>query len=407
MPEALRHEIAASSPSARLLSPEARLLLLTAGGNRNDAAIRALLETNIDWSRLAILAEWERAASVVCDRLAGLRRFGGLPPEAAPLRKLAMVAEFKSRYLAQRLDETLTVLKGRMEIVLLKGAALATSLYDDFTERPMLDLDLLVEEGRAEEAQTLLLRAGWVRRYDTRLAQFYREHQHLPPLDDARGTGVRLEVHTGLFPRGNPFHPLTDAVRAAATPVPGRSRVRVPHVSHLLLHACLHFAWSHMMSRGAWRTFRDVQTITTRAAPDWPRVVDMAKGCGGASCCYWTLRLAQVMGGVDVPGDVLRALRPALPEVVRQRVERHFILHLIPAESYCPSQTVARALWRVGIRPKRSGQGPARPWHRDDEFIVRDAEPPPTARSRVAYHLSHLRAWLRYIRSVAAQSPAR
>ena len=43
------------------LSPEAQLLLLTAGGERNDRAIRALLAGPLDWAKLTWLSEQERA----------------------------------------------------------------------------------------------------------------------------------------------------------------------------------------------------------------------------------------------------------------------------------------------------------------------------------------------------------
>ena len=397
--------VAARPESFRLpLTPEARLLLLTAGGPAADAELRALLKGDVNWGRLAILAEWERAAFVVWERLSALCGPAGLPQAAAPLRKLAMVAEFKARYLAQRLEASLAALDGRMDVVLLKGAALAMTLYRSFPARPMLDLDLLVEEAQAEEAQMLLMRAGWVRQYVGRFTEFYRGHQHLPPLDDARGTGVRLEIHTALFGSGNPFHISADAVRAAATPIPGWATARAPDLCHLLLHACLHFAWSHMLSRGSWRAFRDVQVITAGTTPDWARFVELANESSGATCCYWTLRLAATVIGATVPEEVIEALRPPLPEPVRQSVERHFILHLIPAESYCPSETIVRGMWRVGVCPGRSGHGPARPWHRDDEFATAEGHESPTTRSRFAHHLGNLGAWSRYVRSLATRS---
>ena len=69
--------------SLESLSPEAQLLLLTAGGDQNDAAIRALLARPLDWAKLSWLSETERATPVLWRRLSAL---GSLPEEAQPLQ---------------------------------------------------------------------------------------------------------------------------------------------------------------------------------------------------------------------------------------------------------------------------------------------------------------------------------
>ena len=52
----------------------------------------------------------------------------------------------------------------KTEVVLLKGAALALTVYGSFVERPMSDVDLLVARGDAPRARDALLAAGWVSR---------------------------------------------------------------------------------------------------------------------------------------------------------------------------------------------------------------------------------------------------
>jgi hypothetical protein len=142
--------------------------------------------------------------------------------------------------------------------VLLKGAALASWAYRSFAERPMGDVDLLVDPAQAREAYEIARGIGWQWHEDLLPAERYERHHHLPPLYDASGVGTRLEVHTALLVEGHPFR-LSDAeVRAESELLPDRTcEVRVPGVAHHLVHLAVHFGWSDMMRMGAWRTFRD------------------------------------------------------------------------------------------------------------------------------------------------------
>lgn len=168
--------------SLSILSPEAELLLLTSGWNGEgvvegeggpakagapgERRIRELLSGELDWEKLGWLAERERAAPVLWGRLQSMESLRGrLPPQAAHLQRLAMVSEFRMLHLEQRLAESLAALShAGIEVMLLKGAALALTVYGSFVRRPMVDVDMLLHEGEAEGAREVLLGkgAGWV-----------------------------------------------------------------------------------------------------------------------------------------------------------------------------------------------------------------------------------------------------
>src|SRR5439155_22553353 len=99
----------------------------------------------------------ERATLIVWQRL---QRLGAdrLPLEVATAwRKLAMVFEFDSLRLEQRLHEAVGALATRgVEVMLLKGSALAYTTYSSFADRPMRDVDLLARPEHAREAWSVL-----------------------------------------------------------------------------------------------------------------------------------------------------------------------------------------------------------------------------------------------------------
>jgi hypothetical protein len=198
-------EVASSCLTA--LSPEAQLVLLSAGGTGCDDAMRTLLDGDLDWAKVTWLAEHEAAVPVLWQRLGTLG--ARIPDESATtLQRLAMVSEFQMLRLEQRLGEAIGLLDGAgIDVVLLKGAALACSVYRSFSLRPMGDADLLVERERAEAAMRILSGHGWATRADDTLEEFYAGHHHLPPLDDQTGSGGR-----------------SDASTSAGTSIPSRSR---------------------------------------------------------------------------------------------------------------------------------------------------------------------------------------
>jgi hypothetical protein len=279
--------------------------------------------------------------------------------------------------LEQRLDETLAPLRAAgIDVLLLKGAALASTIYPTFNARPMGDLDLLVRGGRDKEAWELVRGVRWSWDHQENLDRFYEEHHHYPPLHDADGTELRLELHTALFVAGHPFNlPLT-SLWDTAEPVPVRGAgIYVLEHHAQMLHLCLHFAWSHTMASASWRTCRDLQTLIGTGRTDWDRFIELAHGSRAATSTYWTFRLARALSGLEVPPEVLDRLAPPGAKVMLRLLERHYLAHLTPAAVTCPSPRMERAIWELGVRPRWSGHGESRPWNHDSLFV----EPATTA----------------------------
>jgi hypothetical protein len=377
------------------LSPEAQLLLLTAGGERNDQAIRALLAQPLDWAKLTWLSEQERATPVLWRRLSAI---ASLPEEAQPLHRMSMVSEFRMAHLESRLLSALDTLEdSEIEPVLLKGAALALTVYGSFVARPMSDVDLLVPRDDVMRAREALIASGWTEGVENS-PEFYEGHHHLQPLVDAQGTGTSLELHTSLFFEGHPFALTSEDIRRRADKVVVRGRmVLVPSVHDQLLHLCLHFAWSHMMATGAWRAFRDLDALLRTERVNWKEFTKLALDARGGSACYWTFRLARTVAGISVPGWVERALVPPEPEFALRRLEQHFTYDLLPTENISPSLWLTYTMWRAGLRPRWSGHGRVRPWDRADELLAAER---PGRMKRLVMHLKNARSWSRYARLV-------
>jgi putative nucleotidyltransferase-like protein len=198
----------------------------------------------------------------------------------------------------------------------------------------------------------------------------YDQHHHLPPLCDAQVKELQLEIHTALFPERQPFAFEARDLWAGAKPLgPMFPNTSVPQATHSLLHACLHFLWSHQGRFGTWRTIRDVDFLARTQNVDWTAFVATARATRGGTSCYWTFRIAERTAGVSVPAFVLDQLRPPRSAYLLQAIERHFARNLFPTGFSCPSVSLGHALWELAVMPGWSGHGKIRPWDADPQFV--------------------------------------
>jgi hypothetical protein len=383
------------------LSPECRLVFLAVNADGYDDVVGGIARGSLDWRRVVAIAERENAVAGVWRSLERAAH-NAIPGDIAEhLRRSRMVSDFRMLHLEQRLQATIGAFREHnVPVVLLKGAALGVSVYPSFADRPMVDADLLVRQTDIARAREAILASGWRASMNPALESVYAEHHHLAPFFDEQSTGLRVELHTAIMPTDHPFRLSDDDVWRDATPAPAAyGGALLPSASHLLYHACAHFAWSHTMQFGAWRTFRDTAELLRASRIDWPAFVRLVRVTRGASACYWTLRLARHMSGVRVPEHVLAALRAPSPEWVRRALERHFVANIALGEGPpCPSVRLSYQLWRMAIRPGWSGHGERGRWATTRTWaLARTGAAPEAATTRVMRQIGGIRMWWNYM----------
>lgn len=383
-----------------ILSPEARVLLLAIGATSDPRELRAVLtDPAFSWDGLVDLAFREKAAPALHALLAPLS--DDLVPTEARVRVngLLRVTQFRMLRLEHLFLQALDTLSAKgIEVILLKGAGLATTIYGSFGARPMYDVDLLVKPQHAVRAWSALRANGWTHNEIERPAEFYTTHYHLPPLDDPLRTGLALELHTALTDGAIELEPKLIRQNAREVNVHGR-RALVPGVEYQVLHLAAHFAWTHGMASAAWRTFHDLHQLVTHTTVDWGRVVDAARSTRATTSCFWTFRLAQSLAGVKVPDNVLNELRPPRMERVMRVLERHYAGVLFSdSQVHCPSVRMTQMLWSAGMAPRWSGHGSARPWQRGEVWAdTRGTAGHVSVMTRLGGHARRAAQWRRYI----------
>ena len=184
-----------------------RLLELCAridGHSEQHAMLRQLCAEIEDWRMLLTQAEQEGVAPLLARHLV---ESGSVYP--AWVKRSLHVLEERHQQLAEvRTQVLLKVLDvfGREGIrcLVLKGGALAHTIYPAPSSRPMRDIDLLLDRQDVDQAQSLLQANG----FRQERAVIPNDHFHLPPLYCQVGKiSVCVELHRGLYPDCPPYYP--------------------------------------------------------------------------------------------------------------------------------------------------------------------------------------------------------
>lgn len=257
------------------------------------------------------------------------RRLLPLLPELPVSGRVARTLEAEYRSAAEAsarreasLDAVLQAFSGAgVPLVLLKGACLAYTAYDDPATRQMRDLDLMVRRDDLPHATDVLERLGYRGEDKPGLAPLHALDSHLPPF---RQEGWRdVEVHWSVEGQARPNggetlycpHPVdVDELWKRAVPIRvlGHETLSLAP-EHLLTHVALH-ATFHQTLLSRLQKVYDLGLVAHTAGPlDWALVLETARAWRAERFVHLALRLAREVHGETVIPAAALAL-PGWPE---------------------------------------------------------------------------------------------
>ena len=229
----------------------------------------------------------------------------GSPPDE--LQALVQFA-FLRRPLAELLEAGADA---GLDLIVLKGAALAERVYPRPSLRPFGDIDVLVRREDAASAHALLSTLGYaadpaawadLQAGHTCQLSFFRHTPQAP---------VVVELHTDLLNNVLLHQIQTDLPglwqRSVWTILAGR-KARVLGPEDQILHLCLHLAGHYF---AAPQSLTDIMQVCRAEPPDWDLLVSLARQSGAASACFAALSAAVLLRDALIPAAVRDALAPA------------------------------------------------------------------------------------------------
>jgi hypothetical protein len=209
------------------------------------------------------------------------------------------------------LREVLRALKtAGTAVIVLKGAALAETVYGNRALRWMSDIDLLVRKEELSCAEDRLAAIGYVLEQHQQSKEWLKQHYY--HLVFRRKGGVPIEVHWHLDRPNRAFSIDLDGIwkRAVPATIAGVEAL-VLSPEDLLPYLCHHTACHHVLDGGL-RTLCDIAETTQRYCQqiEWDEVTKHAREWRIERYVYLTLRLAKELLEAAVPDSVLDALKP-------------------------------------------------------------------------------------------------
>ncbi len=193
------------------LSQENRVLLYCCQTNPPEVTldqIRKLISSTLNWDDILGSAFRHGVAPLLYINLGRADQDHIIPQEVMDrLHKAYLLTTARNMQLYAQLRIVLEAFHHEgIEVIVLKGAALAETVYRNIGLRSMGDIDLLVKDENLSRAEKIMINMGYVASTYEPCPDWYNEkHFHLPPFFHSE-TGVKVEVHWHVVKPSKPFH---------------------------------------------------------------------------------------------------------------------------------------------------------------------------------------------------------
>jgi len=298
---------------------------------------------DVNWPLLLALSRQHRLGGLLCEGVRRLNLKNRVPAPVWESLQMGYYSNLAHNLVLFRHGEEIIERSARLglPVILLKGAALAGTLYGNVALRPMADLDLLV---RRAEARAMIDLAG-------RLGYELQEVAGHATLLRHRASGTYLEVHNSLTSCPDYFGIETEDLlarsRAAAFwPAPARTLAPADH----LLHLALHGSFQHAFRQAAINAC-DMFLLSRTPDLDWEAFLATARAPRLAPLVYGGLELAQRLLPSENLARALATLRPRASWLQRRSVARLSAEALLaPLAEDAPPPAWRRILWVPSLR---------------------------------------------------------
>lgn len=323
----MNQDAAPDSPTGRLLR---RIICVDCDPDSRAAIRRACLDI-ADWDAVVHQAELHGLAPYLHRQITG----SGAEIPTQYLRKLKYLTlrhRDANRIRDRALTEMIEILGARgIDVLLLKGAALAHLVYESPGLRPMSDMDLLVAPDRLEDASDAVRRLGYT---EPGRGRPPADHHHLPAMSRTiSGLGISVEIHHDAIAPDN-----IGSIRLDSLTEPAREFRIDDTAARALGHIdMLRHLWRHALQPRETMKLGSALDIVLYASCfaediDWPRIErDFPEIVTGLSLLGYLVRLPPALAGhvpapaSPPPGGVGIGMAP----LSKLRHQRHLVARLL------------------------------------------------------------------------------
>jgi len=243
------------------------------------------------------------------------RKIGSLPQECRPpepitgeMRQAFLVSCVRSIHMERQLQEVVEAFREKgVRVLVLRGPALAFSLYADPAMRPSSDLDLLVQPDQVIQARGVLESLGYTclaRRFEV-AKDFFREECFVQQKNPRNSFPVDLHwVHWELHPffKGSEEVEIHDLFQRAWKVETPTLTFETLHPVDYLIHSAIHLVMIHKNEmRLSWIYDTALLAQYLQVPNDWKILQERSVAWRARLPLEHCLRMAQVWAGLQLP----------------------------------------------------------------------------------------------------------
>ena len=289
------------------------------------------------------------------------RKIGSLPPECRPpeaisdkMRQDFLVSCVRTIHMERQLQEIMEAFQEQsVRVLVLRGPALAFSLYPDPAMRPSSDLDLLVMPEQMVQARGILEGLGFTcmaKRFEV-ARDFFREECFIDQQNPGNKFPVDLHwVHWELHPffKGSEKVEIEDLFQRAWKVETPTLTFKTLHPVDYLIHSAIHLVMIHRMEmRLSWIYDAALLAQHLQVPADWQTLQERSIAWRARLPLERCLKMAQVWAGLELPDgfeDFSTWPRPSEDEadVWADTMNHHWVTILLKRSLSSPSLLLKR-----------------------------------------------------------------
>jgi len=276
---------------------------------KTDRIREILVQEVLDWNYILENGSFYNITPLLFHNLKGIADEHAIPePVMDKLRQSHRFAGLRNMQIYGELRRILRMLKNeRIPVMLLKGVALAKTIYPDIALRPMSDIDLLVKKTDLHAVAEVLTKAGYIALLD-RPASFYEKHHHLMPYVKWNKS-IMIEIHHNIAPE-----PLMSRIDADClwhgTQIVDVAGINALTLSpeNMVLHLCIHLSEDFYVER--MKILVDVSEAIRCYGKNlnWHSIIGKSNKYKAGDRVYYSLYLAREIMDSVIPAYVLNSL---------------------------------------------------------------------------------------------------
>jgi hypothetical protein len=295
-----------------------------------------MITAPLHWKSILSTAIRAKIASPFFHQLQSLGLDQRIPPAVrGQFKKYYYKIGYQNIRIFEQLAQLIRLLaEARVDVIVLKGAALQAEIWPKLSLREMADIDLLIRFRDLEVAEYILQKNGFLPMEEWNPAQYYRKyHHHLVPYFNPKAAyRLPVEIHHNIKQPTDPVLVDMSAFWKSSRTISFiQTELHVLSPENLLVHLCLDWTYNKLFL-GHIRYLLDISQTVSHfgSAMQWDHIVMLARTPGMANYIYYALYFSKILLGATIPQKVLNQIGI---QVSVKSTSHHLLRYLV--KQYC------------------------------------------------------------------------